>query len=133
MKTSYFYQLKNLTDDFMSISIALTNPDYLHFDLKLPELAPDYKLLRAFKTGVISEEEYIKVFNKQLDKLKATEIYEKILSSANGRTPVLLCHCGKERFCHRHLVADWFESELGITVSEFGLETVKRSKGRLLI
>ena len=32
--------------------------------------------------------------------------------------PILLCY-EKEGFCHRHIVADWIESELHLPVQEY--------------
>jgi len=132
MKTSNFYQLRNLTDREFSVSIALYTPKYVQVGMNLLELAPDDILLEAFKSKVVSEDKYIKVFNKKLDRLNASAIYKRILEAADGREPVLMCHCGKSAFCHRHLVADWFEKNLGIEVSEFGVNKTIRHKGRLI-
>ena len=35
----------------------------------------------------------------------------------------------KEKFCHRHLVAEWLENELGIIIEEYKVGKVVRSKG----
>ena len=57
--------------------------------------------------------EYIK---RNLINLNVKEMYYRL----NGYT--LLCLEKNNEFCHRHIVAAWFEDELGITVPEIGME-----------
>ena len=35
----------------------------------------------------------------------------------------------KKKFCHRHLVAEWLENELGIIIEEYKVGNGNRSKG----
>jgi hypothetical protein len=59
-----------------------------------------------------------------VSRLDPAEIYGRLV--AFGDRPMMLCwetasecHSGKT-FCHRHLVAQWFEDRLGMAVSEVG-------------
>lgn len=68
--------------------------------------------------GKISEEEnieyYIREFyNQVLKNLDSQEVLEKLPNKA-----ILLCYENNMDFCHRHLVAFWFELFLGIKTYE---------------
>ncbi|KRO85877.1 MAG: hypothetical protein ABR90_07590 [Cryomorphaceae bacterium BACL29 MAG-121220-bin8] len=43
-----------------------------------------------------------------------------------------MCQCGKTKFCHRHLIADWLESELGIYIHEYNFPDHVRKNGYLI-
>ena len=43
-----------------------------------------------------------------------------------------MCHCGKTKFCHRHLLADWLETQLGIRIEEFDSPDHIRKEGYLI-
>ena len=46
--------------------------------------------------------------------------------------PVIMCKCAKTKFCHRHLVAQWLEKELGIKVIEYNVPETSRKEGYLV-
>ncbi len=76
-------------------------------------LAPSEHLLAQFKSGRISEEEYTIEFKKILDKIDARAVVKAL-----GEDAVLLCWEGKDKFCHRHLVAKWITEQTGVDVEE---------------
>jgi hypothetical protein len=61
-------------------------------------------------------EEYDRLFMNALNKLDAQKIFDELPENA-----VLLCYEKPNDWCHRRAVAEWFEKELGIEVSEIGL------------
>lgn len=84
-----------------------------------PKLAPKLSFWKIWhdNIGIISEEEnvkyYIKEYWKQvLSKLNPEEVYRELDNS------ILLCYESNIEFCHRHIVAAWFEIILGIKVPE---------------
>lgn len=88
-----------------------------------PKLAPKLFFWQVWhnQIGKISEEEnnryYVEEYWKQvLSKLNPKEVYQELDYS------VLLCYEGYDQFCHRHIVAAWFEILLGIHVPEVKLE-----------
>ena len=100
----------------------------------LSEFAPkkDFWIKWHDCLGKVSEEEsilyYIDNYYKEvLSNLDPKEMLEKIPKGS-----ILLCYENNEEFCHRHLVAFWFELFLGISSSEVienpRRETVKRTK-----
>ena len=84
-----------------------------------PELAPLKSFWRTWKDniGKISEQEnnryYIEEYWKQvLSKLDVEKVYRELDYST------LLCYENNNEFCHRHIVAAWFELLLDVKVPE---------------
>jgi hypothetical protein len=94
----------------------------------IPRGRGGYRRLRALEPGPwfrsVTPTRYLELYNEILSRLDPAEIYDRLV--AFGDRPMMLCwetasecHLGKT-FCHRHLVAQWFEDRLGIAVSEVG-------------
>ena len=99
----------------------------------LPEFAPKKDFWRVWHSniGKISEEEntryYVEQYYKQvLSKLDPEKMLEKIPDGS-----ILLCYEEPTEFCHRHLVAFWFELFLGISSSEVYENPVRETTRRL--
>ncbi len=68
----------------------------------------------------VSEAKYNELFrNEILARLDPQRTWDELHAMTGGYEPVLLCWEKPGEFCHRHLVAGWFERELGVTVSEY--------------
>ncbi len=79
-------------------------------------LAPSWRLVQEAKSGAIDEDEYIRRYREEvLSKLDPNTVYADL-----GEDAVLLCWERPGAFCHRRLVAEWFEVELGVSVPEVG-------------
>lgn len=107
MKTSYFAKYKNAD----GISIAGKCPSWWTGD-EYKILAPKYWFFQKYKEdhdAVFYTEQY---YNLILNKLNPQEVYDKL------KDRVLLCYEKPGDFCHRRIVADWIETELGIIVPE---------------
>lgn len=96
------------------------NKDY--FD----SLAPLKSFFRTWKDnrGIVSDEEnnlyYIReYFREILSKLDPEKIYKMLDNS------FLLCYEESDEFCHRHIVAAWFELFLNITINEVTVDGLK--------
>lgn len=131
MKTGYFNQLRNARIDG-AVCIAVGKPKYVTVNHIFKPLAPSWKLLNSFRADMIDEAEYVVRFNEQLSKLDAYEVINYLEEMTGGEEPVLMCHCGIQHFCHRHLVAEWLERETGIQIEEQGIGHVVRENGRIL-
>lgn len=84
-----------------------------------PELAPKLSFLKVWHNNIgrISEEEnnryYVQEYwNQVLSKLDPEKVFRDLDYS------VLLCYEPNTEFCHRHIVAAWFEILLGVKVPE---------------
>ena len=110
MKTGYFARMKHYSG--IPVSIALYTPKGVPAR-QYPALCPSPQLLGGYKAGLISKEEYVDQFTKQLTQLDAVQVYQDL-----GDDAILLCYEKAGDFCHRQLVAGWFEQELGVKVPE---------------
>lgn len=104
--TSYFAKYRGEN----GISVATSQPKGCSYPT-FHQLVPDRSLVWAYKNGEVTEEEYTKMYNRQLDELDVHEIAQSLDEM------VLLCWEGNEKFCHRHLISDWFNNH-GIPCKE---------------
>ena len=93
------------------ISIARGTPSWF-IGKRYSPLAPPWGLIKGYKNGTVSEEEYTKIYNKLLAGLDPHEVYLRL------QDRVLLCWEKPGDFCHRRLVADWIQRETGNEVPE---------------
>ena len=79
-------------------------------------LAPTYRMLR------MSKESYLILFDEILSGQDPQKVWEDLHAMVPYREPVLMCFCNtpltESNWCHRQLVAAWFEKHLDVTVSE---------------
>lgn len=108
MFTSNFARVRHLPAGLTPVSIARTAPRW-YVGAKESLLAPDAKILR------LPRAEFDAAFAEQLARLDPREIFERL-----GDASVLVCYEGPGYWCHRRLVAEWFESALGVVICEFG-------------
>lgn len=121
--TSYFAQLKNLPKNVFPISICAKAPDWYQ-GVQYKKLAPKYGFFMEWKK-THDNDYYIEHFNSEvLDTLSI----ETVLMEINWSLPTyikdeltvpiwksedwhiaLICYEKPSDFCHRHLVADWFQ------------------------
>jgi len=110
MKTSNFSRSGSHPE---AVAISRTRPRGWTGRIFEP-LAPPWRLLSAAKSGEIDEAEYIRRYKEEvLSSLDPAAVYADL-----GEDAVLLCWERAGAFCHRRLVAEWFEEELGILVPE---------------
>ena len=120
--TSYFANLKSLPEDIFPISICGRAPDW-YTGTQYKKLAPKYDFFMKWKETQ-DNDYYIDCFNKQvLNTLNTDEVLEELYELSNYKDIVLLCYETPDKFCHRHLVADWF-NKAGCPCEEYGLGKV---------
>tara|TARA_B100001250_G_scaffold143523_1_gene122867 strand:+ start:141 stop:629 length:489 start_codon:yes stop_codon:yes gene_type:complete len=115
-----------------AISIALLPSNFVDVKFEYKALAPNYKLINSLKKKKISEEKFISLYNEQLSELNPNNVLEHLESITGIDEPVMMCHCAKTKFCHRHLAADWLEKNLKIKIEEFNKSDFERRKGYLV-
>lgn len=117
MRTSYFSKYK----DNNGISIC-TRPPVWFIGKEYRKLAPKYWMLMAYKKGKITEEEYIEIYKTEvLSKLDPMKVYDDLINLC-GEDSVLLCWEASGKFCHRHIVSEWLNDELGTQIVELQIE-----------
>ena len=109
MFTSYFGNVKKSLQGQNVVAISQGIPEWYAGKRYMP-LAPSWALIR-----LTDEAQYCEGYAQVLAKLDAKKVYEFL-----GEDAILLCWEKPGIFCHRRLVADWFEQQLGIIVPEWG-------------
>ena len=128
MKTGCFKQVNDgQTNGYVSISLYPSKNDFVNYEYK--SLAPNWKLIENLNKKKITEDQFIKSYEDQLDSLSADKVYEDLVNLVSGFEPIIMTSISKKKFCHRHLVAEWLENELGIIIEEYKVGKVVRSKG----
>jgi uncharacterized protein (DUF488 family) len=109
MLTSYFAKSANHPN---AVSIAGKTPSWYH-GREYKKLAPKYAFFKKYKEDG-DQSYYIEHYYKEvLNKLDPEKVLKEL-----GANALLLCYETPEKFCHRHLVAQWFKDTLGIFIAE---------------
>ena len=108
--TSYFAQLKKLSENIIPIAICGKEPSW-YTGLCYKKLAPKYDWWIQWKNEHHNNYIYaLKYKETVLDQLCVEEVLQDLESLSNGADVVLLCYEKADAFCHRHLVSDWLHS-----------------------
>lgn len=126
--TSYFAKLKSLPENIIPISICGKAPDW-YKGLQYKKLAPKYGFFMEWKKNH-DNNYYIKCFSEQvLDKLNVLTVMRDLIDLVNstedhiGKEIALICYEKPSDFCHRHLVAEWLNSN-GIQCKEWDCKEI---------
>lgn len=114
--TSYYSKVGKDFYDAVFVQISTSSPSWFPYYLEcLPEVYPGWDLVSGIKTGQITEREYTERYKAKLAhmdrgivrlKLEAlSEIYE-------DRDIILLCYEAPDKFCHRHILAEWLGNDV---------------------
>ena len=114
--TSYFANLKNVINP---IAICGGSPDW-YTGKQYKKLAPRWSFFKDYKDGKISDVGYTIFYNELvLSKLDPQIVLNELIAlNDNNDTFTMICYEKPTDFCHRHIVADWLSSNLGITICE---------------
>ena len=116
--TGYYSKLKTYdAARLKTISISKTSPKGVEVYEKIPELAPDDITLWRYKNGEIDEMEYTSRYLGQLDWIGIKNILLKIHHF--GDDVVLLCWEAPDKFCHRHILADYINRNSKLEIKEY--------------
>jgi len=111
MTTSNFAKCANIKG---AVSISNGVPDFFHGP-RYKKVAPRWDMLK------MSKEDYDREFNFILARLDPQEVYNDLVK-LGGEDAILLCWEKPNAPCHRRRVAEWLEENLGIVVTEYGME-----------
>lgn len=124
--TSYFAKIKDLPPNVIPVAICAKVPDW-YKGLRCPKLAPKYDALIKYKVDH-NEADYAECFNdttlKYLDPVKISKgllaMVDVFCERDNNSDYhiALICYEAPDKFCHRHLVAQWFKNH-GIECKEW--------------
>ena len=71
---------------------------------------------------------YEKIYDEVLNKLDPHRVVEHLYEISRGKDVALVCYEAPDKFCHRHLVADWL-TNAGYKCEEYGYGKVVIIKG----
>ena len=117
--TSYFGNIKNLSDKYYPICIARWKPKWF-IGPTILSLAPSIELLRWWRTSdksEVSKQIYTHIFNTYLSTKDPYRLIKLLHEKCKDKIPVLLCFEKPDQFCHRHLVQEWLNKN-GIECKE---------------
>ena len=108
------------TNEYNLVSISGDRGKSVNFNGDyFPELAPKKTFWEVWhnnigKVGYDNNNKYYieEYYNQVLSKLNVENVYKELDNS------ILLCYESNAEFCHRHIVAAWFELLLGVDVKE---------------
>lgn len=119
--TGYYAQMKKYTAaGLVPVSIAYLTPVWYHGEVCF-EIAPKRELLKGYKAGTTTQEEYAKQYLNFLSTVHWSEVIDKFydISERNDDKDLVLCCYEKPAdFCHRHILAKYL-TEKGLTVNEY--------------
>ena len=119
--TGYYSKIKEYADSgLILLSISRTKPEFAKSCIDIPQLFPSNKILWDYKKGKIDEMEYTSKYLDQLNELGVDRIIKMI--QIFGDNVVLLCWESPEKFCHRHILADYINKNSCVVIEEFGKE-----------
>lgn len=142
MQTSYFGKLNSKQsgiDKSHAISISGRAPDW--FDgHQYKKLAPSLSIFQEYNAErqwskdhdvPMSYKHYIRYIERfiaeRLAVLDPQKTFDELCALTQGYEPILMCYEVAGDFCHRRIVANWFEYHLGVSV----FERVYQARGTL--
>lgn len=111
--TSYFAKLKEFDKSkFELISIARVTPKWISNIKVSKTLCPPWKIIEMHKSGHITNCEYEDMYLANIPNDIAS-VLEKFSERIYPKIAVLFCYESPDKFCHRHLLANYVNNKLG--------------------
>ena len=133
MLTGYFNYLQ-YNKSWQKKCIAITYNKPVNVELQVYKPLSPGKFLFKYKNknSQYGESEYMQDYWAQIKNLDPEKVLEELTELAGQEEPIIMCYCGRDNFCHRHLVARWLEkSGVTSTVFELGTRRYIRKNGYL--
>jgi hypothetical protein len=123
--TSYFGKQKKLHEaGIVPVGISLWPPKYF-YGTSLGQVAPKRYMLN----DSLSEEEYTNMYHKDVLRYVDPQGFIKELERiGRGKDVALCCFESPDKFCHRHILAQWLMEKTGIEIVEFGYNPAQATK-----
>lgn len=121
--TTYFSKLRDLPDDIVPVAICGKKPGWF-IGAHYAKLAPKYRFFMEYKKNH-DVCYYVDHFNSEvLSHLDPQKVHQELVQLTGNDNIALVCYESPEKFCHRHLVRNWFMSH-GVFIKEFQEEKFK--------
>ena len=117
--TGYYAKLKQYKEkDLYTIAISGKRPDFYRGAV-WKDFAPRYITFQKWKNKEIDDFQYTDEYKTWLNCLNKEQIKNDINMLLNIHNDIIFLCYEKEGFCHRHILADWIEENLGMRVEEY--------------
>ncbi len=117
MKKIYTSNYARHANNPMAIGISLTIPDWYE-GKRLEFLAPKSEMVGKIRKDSANYNQR-KYTREYLDLIKARNVDAKQLIEALPDGTILLCYESPNEFCHRRILAEWIEREIGFVIPEW--------------
>ena len=119
--TGYYSKTKEYEQNgLIPVGISGKIPDGFN-GIKYQKLAPKYSWWHEWHDNKLSNEWFKeKYYETVLNELDSTTVVKELQDF--GKDIVLLCYETPEKFCHRHLVAEWINVNTNMNICEFELQ-----------
>lgn len=116
--TTYYANIKNLPEDMVVVPVSLVVPDQRYRSMRYYGLVPTWDMLvKIHKDHGV--EDYTKYYKELiLGRLDPHRVYNDLERMSGGRDVALCCFEGPNKFCHRHIIAEWLTYS-GYSVGEW--------------
>ena len=99
----------------LSVAISRKPPDWYSGN-QLPQLAPTWEMITNLKSNKITQDQYSELYITLLIERNLTP--KKIITLLPNECR-LLCYEKVGEFCHRRVLAQWIEDEIGVVIPEW--------------
>ena len=133
MLTGYFNYLQ-YNKSWHNRCIAITYNKPVNVELPVYKPLSPGRFLFKYKNpkAQYGESDYMRDYWNQIKNLDPVKVLAELTELVGQQEPIIMCYCGREKFCHRHLVARWLEkSGITGTVFEIGTKRYVREYGYL--
>ena len=119
--TGYYSKTKEYEQNgLIPVSISGKIPDGFT-GLRYQKLAPKYTWWKQWHDEHLSDEWFEKQYYETvLNELDPSGVVQELQSF--GKDVILLCYETPEKFCHRHLAAEWLNKKLNMNICEFEIQ-----------
>lgn len=114
--TSYYTKMSRLpADDKIFLRVSNSQPSWFkHLTIPCSKFYPEWLLIEGVKNNTITEAEYEQAYLLMLNsdpefKQKMQNKLKELQSNNPDKDIILLCWEAPDKFCHRHILADWLD------------------------
>ena len=75
-----------------------------------------WDIIRAYKSGKMDENEYSRLY---IDLMIERHQNARAVYNSIPHGTIMLCYERKGEFCHRRVLAEWIEQEIGVQIPEW--------------
>lgn len=110
--TGYYGGLGVIDNDTVTVQVSNSAP--IDVDMRFEKAIPDWAfIVKPYKDGLIDQEEYTRRYVDQLDKYRENILGVIEYFKSTLKDYILLCYETPDKFCHRHILAQYINDALG--------------------